>query len=364
MTVLHGTFKNEILDEKIKRLRGERYACQSVAKMAIPDQRVSFCLSNLVGDYVQVWEHLKTRKTFYNGLMVCGSVWTCPVCAAKISERRKKELENAFALHKASGGQIALLTLTFSHKKTDKLQDLVDTFGQATQKFFAGRESQKIRSDMGLIGRVRVFEITYGANGFHPHVHIALFYNASVDLDSVKERMYIYWNKVCCRVGLKSSKKHGLDLQSGEHAEAYLNKHGSWSLEQELSKAHIKTAKLDSMTPFDFLRRYLATGEDKYLKLFREYARVFKGKRQLSWSAGLKAHFAINEKSDEELAKEKLEDADLLGLINFEQWKIIRSHENRALLLDNVEKHGFELGLKITLNTNKKDKLSRHDNLT
>lgn len=34
-------------------------------------------------------------KAFYQGLMACGGVWTCPVCAAKVSERRRQELKEA-----------------------------------------------------------------------------------------------------------------------------------------------------------------------------------------------------------------------------------------------------------------------------
>ena len=39
----------------------------------------------------------------------------------------------------------------------------------------------------------------------------------------------------------------------------------------------------------DFLRAYLADGQDKQAAaLFQEFAQVFKGKRQLHWSKGLK----------------------------------------------------------------------------
>ncbi|MED1409468.1 hypothetical protein [Bacillus paramycoides] len=87
------------------------------------------------------------------------------------------------------------------------------------------------------------------------------------------------WKKACEKFGLSTSYKYGLDLQDGDEAQNYLSKHGTWGLDQELSKAHIKKAKNDSMTPFDFLRRYLEEDDEKYLKLFRECAECFKGKR-------------------------------------------------------------------------------------
>lgn len=340
---------NSPLDEKMRVIRTERYACQSVSKIALPDERVAICLRNRTADSVTVHKHKKTKKAFYGGLMVCGSVWTCPVCAAKISEKRREELKKAFSAHKAAGGKIAMLTLTFSHTKKDSLKDIIAKFGQATQKFMTGKRYNNIRKEIELIGRVRVFEVTYGDNGFHPHAHIALFYNAETNLIDLRLRLYELWEKACNKFDLNTNSRHGLDLQSAEHAEQYFSKHGTWSIEQELSKSHIKKAKNGSMSPFDFLRAFLETSDEKYLKLFREYAICFKGKRQIQWSQGLKQKFLVEDKTDEDLAKEKLEEADLLGLLDVDQWKFIIKNDLRAKLLDNVEKYGFEIGMFMTI---------------
>ena len=88
------------------------------------------------------------------------------------------------------------------------------------------------------------------------------------------------------KFGLVTNRKHGIDLQDGDEAQNYLSKYSMWSLDQEMTKAHIKKAKHDSMTPFDFLRRYLLEDDIKYLKLFQEYAECFKDKSQLQWSQG------------------------------------------------------------------------------
>jgi plasmid rolling circle replication initiator protein Rep len=338
--------KNE---KKIHNYRIEKYACQAVAKKALPNERVTICMSGVVGDRVEIWKHLKTDKTFYKGLMICGSIWTCPVCAAKISERRRNELRAAFTQHTKQGKHVAMLTLTFSHKRTDSLKTILSHFSDATSRFMSGKAFNQIRNEMSLIGRIKVYEVTYGKNGFHPHAHIALFYENEVDLESIQKRLFRLWSNACEKVGLKTNSKHGLDLQDSEHASAYLSKHGNWSLEQELSKAHIKVAKEGSMTPFDFLRNFLDTNDEKYLKLFREYAETFKGKRQIHWSRGLKDKFDIEEKTDEELAKEKIELADLLGNLSLDQWKEIMHLDRRAQLLNNIEKYGFDAGYSITV---------------
>lgn len=335
------------LDEKLRMARAERYSCQSVARKALPKERVSKCLrlSNN-GSNVQVWKHTKTHKAFYNGLLVCGSVWNCPVCAAKISEKRRKELQQAFDIHKSQGGHIALLTLTFSHNKFDRLKDILTLFSKATDRFMSGKSFQKIRDEIGMIGRVRAMEVTYGDNGFHPHLHIALFYTNKVNLEDIKNKMYLLYEKACAKQGLKVNEEHGLKLDNGEKADDYIAKHGKWGLDQEMTKGHIKKAK-DGLSPFDFLRKYLKEEDEKYLNLFREYAQCFKGKRQLQWSQGLKQRFVLEEKTDEQLANEMTEQADLLGLLDYDFWKKILKYEHRSYFLDLCEKNNFEQAVKI-----------------
>ncbi|WP_282035434.1 protein rep [Metabacillus indicus] len=339
------------LDERLRLARTERYACQSIVREVFPSERVAICLRNRIKvfneyDGIKVWRHKKTSKAFYSGLMVCGSVWLCPVCAAKISERRRRELQQAFEQHKKDGGQIALLTLTFSHKRFDALKDILNLFSKATEKFMSGRAFQNIRAEMGLIGRVRALEVTYSdANGFHPHAHIALFYTNKVNLNDIEEQMYVLWKKACSKVGLTIDRKHGISLEKGEKADDYIAKHGKWGIDHELTKAHIKKAKFKSLTPFDFLRNYLATEDKRYLILFKEYAECFKGKRQLQWSQGLKQKFVMEEKNDEQLAKEQTEQADLLGLIDYWIWKDILKQNKRSYFLDLCETKSFEEAL-------------------
>ena len=98
------------------------------------------------------------------------------------------------------------------------------------------------------------------------------------------ESLYLRWAECCKRAGLgEPSRAHGLKLHDGSKAAAYASK---WGLEDEMTKGHTKKA-LHGETPFDFLRSFLADGEDKQAAaLFREFAETFKGKRQLHWSRG------------------------------------------------------------------------------
>jgi hypothetical protein len=240
-----------------------------------------------------------------------------------------------------------MLTLTISHTIFDKLSDVLNRFNKALTKFRSGRAYNDIRQKMKMLGTIRVFEVTYGKNGYHPHCHIGIFYYKNCDLKDIENEMYELWKKATEKFNLKIDREHGIKLERAENANEYLSKHGTWSLENELSKSHIKKGRLDSLTPFDFLRKYLETNDKKFLSLYKEYAECFKGKRQIQWSRGLKQHFDLEEKTDEEIAKEKVEQADLLGLLDINQWRYILKYEKRSALLDLCELVGFDSALEI-----------------
>ena len=83
------------------------------------------------------------------------------------------------------------------------------------------------------------------------------------------------------------------------------------------------------------LRAVLADKNDKQaMALFAEFAKAFKGKRQLSWSNGLKARFGLAEKNDEELAAELEDNAELLGLLTPDQWRDVLKVKARATVLE------------------------------
>ena len=323
--------------------RVERFALQSVARDILPKSRTAFCLRSRIkgGVGVGVWRSTQHQTAHYSGLIVCGSVWTCPVCAAKISERRRLELQAAIAQHRESGGDAYLLTLTTPHGRRDDLAQLLAMQAKALASFTAQRAVKAVFAEMGEIGRVRAFEVTHGRkgtnNGWHPHYHFLQFAKGGADAAQLMDwrtRLYLEWAKCCERAGLGTpSFQHGLDLQDGSKADKYLSK---WGLECEMTKGHIKQAKAGGETPFDLLRAVLADKSDRQAAaLFSEFGRVFKGKRQLSWSRGLRARFDLaEEKTDEELSREQSEDAELLGLISVDEWRDVLRVQARGVVLE------------------------------
>ena len=341
---LRATFENSM-----SRM-ADRFALQSVARAIIPKGRTAKCLRiKAFQRDVEVWKSKEFNTASYGGLQTCGSVWTCPVCSAKIAERRRIEIQQAMAMHRASGGDVHLLTLTAPHTRFDALEGLLERQGKALQGFLRDRKVKEVFKEMGYIGQIRGYEVTHGRkatnNGWHPHFHFLQFVMVKGDAAQLmdwKTRLYLRWDAYCQKAGLGSpSFQHGIDLRDGSFASNYVAK---WGLEDEMTKGHIKKGKAGGETPFDLLRSVLADKEDRQAAaLFSEFAKAFKGKRQLSWSNGLKAKFNLVEITDEELAEKTDERSVLLGKILDFQWRDVLKLDARSVVLELAARGGWSL---------------------
>ncbi|MFM9718814.1 hypothetical protein ACKI15_46290, partial [Streptomyces galilaeus] len=66
-----------------------------------------------------------------SGLAVCGSVWSCPVCAAKIQERRRVEIAQGFDWAYANNKKIIMVTFTIPHYVNQRLAELITKMREA-----------------------------------------------------------------------------------------------------------------------------------------------------------------------------------------------------------------------------------------
>jgi hypothetical protein len=293
------------------------------------------------------------KKAFYQGLLVCSRVWTCPVCAAKIAERRRQELRDAIKAAIAMGMRVYFVTLTVKHGIGDDLQELLDKQSQALKRLSSGKHSIKnqLRSIYAATGEdcpeihgyIRALEVTHGnENGFHPHFHLLVFTSQGMS-DSVLRYVYANaWKRACRLSGLpEPSDERGVTVQDGSHAAQYASK---WGLEDEMTKANAKQTKRKGLSPWGLLRAVLDADDPEYPperagKLFQVYAKAFHGRRQLYWSNGLRDLLGLSrELTDEEVAaKAEDEQATVLATITVGQWRAIRRFHQEAHLLTVAE---------------------------
>jgi hypothetical protein len=325
----------------------------SADKPAAEQARVCWCHRTIrtTGDFVGVYRTDAGTSARFSGVSTCGSVWHCPICAGKITEQRRKELDLAVTAWVKSGGKVELLTLTFPHESDMPLAELLAKFAKALQSFKNSKGYKRITVAAGRAGNIRSLETTWGENGWHPHVHELVFLSGDItdaDVDALSD----LWVRALIKAKLATTADISnmlapcgngargciaLTLQDGKYAAEYIAKFGhdsAWGASSEMTKPHSKLGKVgefggaDHYTPFQLLA-WADAGDDRAAALFREFADAFTGKRMLSWSPKLRLLLTGFEKelSDEELAAhdEPTPDESKVGELHKDQYAILLS---------------------------------------
>lgn len=329
--------------------------------------RTAKCMHVRRSSTVSVHKSIRHQSAFYSGLITCGSVWACPICAAKIQERRRLELARAIDWAWNNGYQPIMVTLTAPHRRDQSLTALRDMQQAALADLRSGRGGKSMREKLGHEGLIRSLEVTNGVNGWHLHVHEMWFVRKDVDARAARVIIRKRWLRSCLKAGLitldRGSKRsilsqlrpffrHSVDVKGNCSASDYLAKMDSpshWGADREMAKASSKQGKKSGLHPFGLLAE-AAKGCTRSGRLFVEYAIAMKGKAQLFWSRGLKDRVGVDEITDEELAEKSEDDAILLGELDRKQWELILRSKARAQLLDAAELGGWEAVLEL-LNT-------------
>ena len=293
---------------------------------------------------IQIRQSEQSLKTYYSGLMACGSVWNCPVCAPKIQHIRAVEVRMAIDNWLNQGGAVVMATHTTQHEKNDLLSDLLPMFNRALQASKSGRAYKGLQADYSIAHSVKALEITHGSNGWHPHAHTVLFLEEKTDLQELASEMFSLWRNSALRVGLREPSRKAFEIVDASKVRSYVTKMGQeyqWNAEHELVKAHSKVGKGQSFTPFDFLRANLDESRPKLMALYAEFAYNFKGRRQLVWSKGSKRELLGEEGlSDQEIADSIGELDPVLADIDLSDWQKIRRRNLQGDLLQIAKEFG------------------------
>jgi hypothetical protein len=260
----------------------------------------------------------------YSGVQTCGSVWACPVCSAKIREARSREIEQAVSGHIAAGGGVAFLTVTVPHDAGMPLASVWSTVQAAWRSTWGGRAGADVKTTLGIVGTIRTLEVTYGRNGWHPHVHALVLTERPLSTGEEAD-LFLFtltrWRRFVARQGWpEPSAMHALDyrqvaLVNGSTAlGAYLAKvrpeddAPGWGVGREVARADVKASRVPgNLTPFLLASVAMDTGEVWAVRAWQEYERASHGRRAIVWSPGLRDRLGVGtEAMDDELAAQEV----------------------------------------------------------
>lgn len=318
------------------------YELQSAAARLVPGQRVSLCHRLPNGSLVDV--RREAGRAYLSGVQTCGSVWMCPVCARKITEARRRDVQQMAEFVRAGGGELLFLTLTAPHSREFCLEFYQQAMTGAYRLLVSGKNALP-RIIPGYLGAVRALEMTHGANGWHVHFHVLIAIGQPMDEDTraaLEDRLHARWVGCAVKRGLQEpSRAHGLRLEvarvHGLDVDKITDYVCKWGAAEELTKLHTKRGRSESMTPFGMLAAYL-DGDRAAGAAFREYAAVMKGGKQLVWSKGFRALVGLHDEwTDEEIAAREPDVFEQLARLTRHQWAAVRAVGSRSTLLDLAE---------------------------
>lgn len=292
-----------------------------------------------------------------SGLLHCAMVWLCPVCAARVGQRRAEEIAEGVRRWQASGGTVLLITWTLAHRIEDALSVLLGVFTKARAKMRSRKEWGRLRAAVGWEGDVRNWEVTWGAwNGWHPHQHQLVFcrpppsWFGGVEFLLWWRRLENLWANVVEAVSPQHRPGDGdrigvgvrVDVVGhglGEDAAGYITKDLVHGAAMEVARPDSKAGRPGRMSPWELQERAV-DGHARERELWAEYAAATRNRHRVRWSPGTREQLGLRVRTDEELAHEEGEADETEDLDDDESALLLWCPEVTPQVLEAAERDG------------------------
>jgi hypothetical protein len=291
-------------------------------------------------------------------LQTCGSVWACPCCSAKILAKRSLELGVGLLTWEGMGGAMLMGSLTMRHHRGDSLASEFEALNEAWRSVTVSRVWRKWRDRLNSPGYVRVVEVTFSYdNGWHVHIHFVLLVRdvGPETVAAFSSWLFAKWSRALAAAGMPGALPAGQDLHLVDGVDAasqlgeYLAKSTAYgaaeSIGREFFGQFTKAARGTHGTApaWSIAEQFGEQGEVELLDLWHEYEAGSKGRRQSTWTRGLRELLAVGvEKTDEEIAAEVEGSKDLLYITAAGWSELLRKPWPTSRVLDAVEAGGVE----------------------
>jgi len=238
----------------------------------------------------------------------------------------------ATAMHIALGGGVMFGTFTMSHRRGEELDRLWPVLSDGWAALTRGRPWREFKDTFGMIGLIRSAEVTHGASGWHPHLHVLFFIDRPMnDFDRSEDYRYFRWalrqrwiDWFASKQDRNVSQEFGVRFDPVKADEAgqigtYCTKAG-----YELAMADAKIGRTEGQRhPFAIAHDAATWGDKADVMLLREWIVGSKRKRSIQWTGqDLKAYVSEDtDKSDIELAQEEQVGDESLLILDRELWR-------------------------------------------
>lgn len=341
------------------------------------------------------------------GTLHCNSPWYCPHCSAVEMSKHASRIATAIEALKRQGQAAIMVTFTIPHHRgyscNEVTEILVSTWKdfinrgnkkQTKTKYFKGtnRTATYIHRDvfslfnstLNCIHRVRVIEYTYGANGWHPHIHCLFWLPKKNAQDALiwEHDLRMRWLQLAEKHTLKIlAKRKNFSEDAADAIHQYFDKttpeqdarrdgvHISdnngkiiiqqssqyicgWGADRELTGNYKnKASKAGHMSPHQILTAAYeateSTEREKWLNIYLEYMITTRTKHlrrvQFSRRTGIIKIIEAFRKTEEyvQTFKKKFTEQDKWQVVcwfNSKQWSEILLSSNKYLIAEIIER--------------------------
>src|SRR5262249_15616465 len=143
---------------------------------------------------------------YLSNVVTCGSVWHCPVCAEKVARARRDQLKALLAAHPEQDCMVGMLTFTQGYGVHESFEKLLQSLQNRWRKMKGGKRWVSEADACGLIGGYTAREVTHGHNGWHPHLHVLVFFKPGCTADQA-----VRWLAWARERWVTLTRKDGLD---------------------------------------------------------------------------------------------------------------------------------------------------------
>lgn len=194
------------------------------------------------------------------GLFRCHSLCECPLCATTAAHRRADLLRELIRRYEYDGGGLVyMLTATMRHSYGDDLRELREALVKLWRRTHStGKQAGKMHERLGLEGTVRAMEVSWGMNGWHPHLHVLLFCRTPMsraELTDAEDWYFERWRRFSPKFGIAEPLRERAIQITKCHQVDYVTKmlRVGWSLADELTRGASKGHKNGNRDPWSFL---------------------------------------------------------------------------------------------------------------
>jgi len=357
-TATHLEVITKFVATREKHPKAAMFALQAVARELLGDSRLRICYRHKIPDrHVEIWHSQERKTAYYCGLMKCGMQWVCPLCSARLSEKRRAILRAALDNSRDRFVPV-LVSYTVQHDPGDRLADLLAGMLAAYRRMRQSRFWRDLKEEYMIRGECRALEITHGDNGWHPHFHVLMMLDIGIlaylkvsdttyDLErlyqSLTQQLTSEWIAHLEHFHLAAQRGPGLHVRGDwSTLDDYLTKSGTampaqaekWGVAEEMTKSQRKHAQLGGVNVWDMLLLHYA-GFRPYGQLFLEYYAATKGRSMLQWTPGMLAQLQVPDQTDQEMLDADPDPGDLLLIrLSEETWRQVLDRAAEGALLD------------------------------